>query len=138
LQAKNVQDALGTISKQLKTKNLPLKRSQRHLVRQKLGDANNYIRSAASKLGLQPQADEIPPDMAGLSRFVAMVNSGQNQLVEVQQQLDRMASQGANVNPAEMLSVQVKMGLAEQELNYTSVLLGKVIQSFTQLLNTQL
>lgn len=137
-QAKNAQDALGLIGQQLKTKNLQLKRSQSHLIRQKLSDAGRYIRSAGSKIGLNLQEPTLPPDMVGLARFISMVNSGQDQLVQVQKQLDKMAAQGANVNPAEMLSVQVKMGLAEQELNYTSLLLGKVIQSFTQILNTQL
>lgn len=137
-QANQMQDSLGTVSKQLNDQNLKLKRPQNHLVRQKLSDANGHIRAAAAKLGLQLQEGKIPSGVSALARFLAMVNDGQNQLVQVQQQLKKMAASGANVNPGEMLSVQVKMGLAQQEIQYTSTLLGKVIQSITQLLNQQL
>ena len=137
-QSRQAQDTLGTVEEQLKDKNLKLKRSQSHLVRQKLGDANSYIRAAGSKLGVQMPQGKMPPGLSGVARFIAMINEGQDQLVQVQAQLKKMAASGANVNPGDMMSVQVKMGLAAQEIEYTSQLLGKVIQSVTQLLNTQL
>lgn len=137
-QARQAQDTLGTVEKQLNDQNLKLKRSQTHLVRQKLTDANSYIRSAGSKLGLDLPEGKMPSGSSPITRFLAMVNEGQDQLVQVQAQLKEMAARGESVNPGEMLSVQVKMGLAQQEISYTSTLLGKVIQSITQLMNTQL
>lgn len=137
-QAGQVQDSLGTVEKQLGNQNLKLKRSQTHLVRQKLGDAGTHIRAAASKMGLNLEEGKVPSGLDTLSRFIAMVNDGQDQLSQVQEQLKKMSASGANVNPGDMLSIQVKMGIANQEIQYTTTLLGKVIQSFTQLLNTQL
>jgi len=137
-QAKTAQDSLGTVGKQLNDQNLKLKRSQSHLVRQKLGDANSYIRAAGSKLGLDLPEAKMPPGLSGISRFVAMINDGQDQLAQVQQQLKKMSAHNDQLTAGEMLSVQVKMGLAQQEIEYTSTLLGKVIQSVTQIINTQL
>ncbi len=137
-QGKQAQDTLGTVEDQLKNKNLKLKRSQSHLIRQKLGDANNYIRAAGSKLGIKMSEGKMPPGLSGIARFIAMINDGQDQLAGVQAQLKKMAASGANINPGEMMSVQVKMGLATQEIEYTSTLLGKVISSITMLMNTQL
>lgn len=137
-QAKQAQDTLGTVEKQLGDQNLKLKRSQTHLVKQKLTDANSYIRSAGSKLGVALPEGQTPSGSSPIARFLAMVNEGQDQLLQVQEQLKQMAARGESVNPGEMLSVQVKMGLAQQEISYTSTLLGKVIQSITQLMNTQL
>ena len=137
-QSKQAQDSLGTVEDQLKDKNLKLKRSQSHLIRQKLGDANNYIRAAGSKLGLKMSEGKMPPGLSGIARFIAMINDGQDQLAQVQQQLKETFKKGTNINAGEMLSVQVKMGLATQEIEYTSTLLGKVIQGITQLMNTQL
>ena len=137
-QASQTKDSLGTVEQQLNDKNLKLKRSQNHLVRQKLGDANSYIRTAGSKLGLNPSEGKMPPGLSGVSRFIAMVNDGQDQLAQVQELLKKMAARGESLTPGEMMSVQVKMGLAQQEISYTSTLLGKVIQSITQLMNTQL
>lgn len=137
-QAQTAQDSLGDVGKQLNDKNLKLKRSQSHLVRQKLGDANSYIRAAGSKLGVSASEPKLPPSVAGIGRFIAMINDGQDQLAQVQAQLKKMSAQGANINAGEMMSVQVKMGLAQQEIEYTSTLLSKVIQSITQIINTQL
>jgi hypothetical protein len=137
-QATTAQDSLGTVNKQLNDKNLKLKRSQSHLVRQKLGDANGYVRAAGTKLGAQMPDPQTSPGVSGISRFIAMVNDGQNQLVAVQQQLHHLAASGQQINPGEMMAVQVKMNLAQQEIEYTSTLLGKVIQSITTLMNTQL
>ena len=137
-QAKNAKDSLGTIEKQLKDKNLNLKRSQNHLVRQKLTDANSYIRSAGAKMGANLPDEQNYAKFQGGNRFIAMVNDGQNQLFQVQEQLKEMGKKGASVSPADMMAIQVKMGLAQQEIEYTSTLLGKVIQSTTQIMNTQL
>lgn len=137
-QANQTQDSLGTVEQQLNDKNLKLKRSQSHLVKQKLGDANSYIRTAGSKLGLQLTEGKLPPGVAGISRFIAMINDGQDKLAQVQAQLKKLSASGDSINAGEMLSIQVKMGLAQQEISYTSTLLGKVTQSITQLMNTQL
>lgn len=137
-QSKQMQDSLGTVEQQLNDPKLKLKRSQNHLVKQKLGDANSHIRAAGSKLGLDMQEGSVPPGTSALGRFIAMVNDGQDQLEGVQKKLQEMSASGANVSPADMLTIQVKMGLANQEIQYTSTILGKVIQSVTQLLSTQL
>lgn len=137
-QARNAQDSLGTVEKQLKDKNLKLKRSQSHLIRQKLGDANTHIRAAGSKLGVQTGEAKTPGGLSGVARFIAMVNDGQDQLMQVQDQLKKMSANGEQLNPGEMMSIQVKMGLAQQEIEYSSTLLSKVIQSLTQIINTQL
>ena len=52
--------------------------------------------------------------------------------------LKKLSASGDSISPGDMMSIQVKMGLAQQEISYTSTLLGKVIQSITQLMNTQL
>jgi hypothetical protein len=137
-QAKTTRDSLGTVEKQLSDQKLKLKRSQSHLVRQKLGDANSYLRAAGAKLGVESPEAKLPPTSAGVARFIAMINDGQDQLAQVQDQLKKMSAHGAQINPGEMMSVQVKMGLAQQEIEYTSTLLSKVIQSITQIINTQL
>lgn len=137
-QANQTQDALGTVQKQLGNQNLKLKRSQTHLVKQKLTDASSHIRAAGSKLGLDLPEGKLPPGLAPISRFIAMINDGQGQLAQVQALLKKISAGGKNVNPGDMMSIQVKMGLAQQEIEYTSTLLGKVIQSVTQLMNTQL
>lgn len=137
-QSKSMQDNLGTIHAQLKDPNLKLKRSQSHLLKNKLTDAQGYIRQAASKVGVESPPMEIEPGTNAIGRFIAYVNDGQDQLIQVQQKLKTMASKGQQLNAAEMLSVTVKMNLAQQEIEYSTTLLAKVIDSVKQIMNIQL
>jgi hypothetical protein len=139
MQAKNVQDSLGMIEKQLNDPNLKnLKRSQNYLLKQKLQDALDHVHSAGNKMGLQLPEEAQQTTTSALSRFVGMVNHGQKMMEEVQEHLNSIAKTPGKLSPGEMLAIQVKMATAQQELEYTSTLLSKVIQSITQLMNTQL
>lgn len=137
-QAKTVQDGLGTVHSQLNTPNLKLKRSQAHLLKNKLSSAHGYIQQAAEKVGINPSTQEASSESSPLGKFIAYVNDGQNQLIQVQNQLKQMSAHGGQLNAAEMLTVTVKMNLANQEITYSSTLLSKVIDSIKTIMNTQL
>ena len=138
VQAKAAQDSLGVVGNQLNQPNLRLKRSQAHLLKNKLNNAQTYIRQSAEKVGLHPQPFATPNGASAIGRFIAYVNDGQNQLVQVQQQLKQMSAKGQQLNAAQMLTVTVKMNLAQQEIDYSTTLLGKVMDSIKQIMNTQL
>jgi hypothetical protein len=137
-QAATMQDSLGTVGDQLKTPNLKLKRSQSHLLKTKLQDSNEYLRSAGAKIGVENPPAKIPGGLAPPVRFLAMLGDGQDQLMAVQKQIKTLSESEGGISPADMMYLQVKMGQAQQEIEYSSTLLGKVIQSITQLLQTQL
>lgn len=137
-QAKVAQDGLGTIGQQLKTPNMRLKRSQAHLLKNKLTDAQEHIRGASAKLGIDSPAFKPPSGGSVIGRFAAYINDGQDQLIQVQQQLKEMSANGKQLNAADMLSVTVKMNLAQQEIEYSTTLLGKVMESIKQVMNIQL
>jgi flagellar hook-basal body complex protein FliE len=137
-QARNAQDSLGNIGQQLNTPNLKLKRAQSHLLRNKLQDANSYIRSAGAKVGVEAPPMKPSTGASPIDRFIAYVNDGQDQLQAVQQKLKEMAASGEEIRPGDMMLIQVKMNLAQQEIEYSSTLLGKVIDSLKQIMNIQL
>lgn len=137
-QARNAQDSLGVVGNQLNDQNLKLKRSQAHLLKNKLTNAQTYIRQSAEKMGVQQQPFTTPNGATAIGRFIAYVNDGQNQLVQVQQQLKQMSAKGQQLNAAQMLTVTVKMNLAQQEIDYSTTLLGKIMDSIKQIMNTQL
>lgn len=137
-QSRNVQDGLGTVSQQLNTQNLKLKRSQSHLLKTKLQDANEAIRDSASKLDLQNPELKFPSEPGPMSRFLAYVGDGQDRLMAVQNELKTMSSTKGGVSPAKILYIQVKINQAQQEIDYATTLLSKVIDSLKTILNTQL
>lgn len=119
--------------------NLKFKRSQEYLMRNKLTDAQEHIQSASNKVG----APVVPPKQiaAGegpVGKFIGMVSDGENQLAAAQQKLEDLQKEGKTLNPADLMIIQVKLSQAQQELNYTSILLSKVVESFKQMMNIQL
>jgi hypothetical protein len=137
-QARSAQDSLGTVEQQLQTPNLKLKRSQTHLLKNKLQDSNEYLRSASAKLGIESSPLQLPSGASPIGRFLAYINDGQDQLDSVQQKLKELAASKNDIRPAEMLFIQVKMSQAQQEIEYSSTLLSKVIDSIKTIMNTQL
>jgi hypothetical protein len=135
-QATAAQTTLGDINSQLSTPNLKLKQSSKYLLKNKLTDANGHLATAGTKLGLQPQE---PTQLSGpFGKFIGLVTDGQNQMRAAQQQLQALKAKGDQLSPADMLLVQVKLNLAQQELEYSSVVLSKAIDDMKQLFNVQL
>lgn len=137
-QAKQAQDSLGTIADQLKTPNLKFKRSQSHLLRNKLHDAHTYLRDASQKMGVEAPPMEMPAGAGALERFIAYVNHGQTLLNNTQERIQELSAKQKQLSPADFLFVQVKMSQAQQEIEYSSTLLSKVVDSIKALINVQL
>lgn len=133
------QDSMANVRNQLdKLKNTKLTRSQTHLVRNKLTDANTHLRAANSKMGAETP-DAPPPSGHGpIAKFLSYVTDGENQLAAARQKLGSLAKSGDQLRPADMLLVQIKLNQAEQEISYASMLLNKVTSSINQILSTQL
>ena len=137
-QMNSTSGVLGDIQNQLKTKNLKLKPPQKYLLRNKLNESNALIRSAASKLGVKVGA---PPGTLSrqnpIARFINMVNDSQVQLEAAQEQVGTLNKSG-HVNPGDLLMVQIKISKAQQELEYSSVLLSKAVEDVKTLFQIQL
>lgn len=137
-QMKSTSGVLGDLQQQLQTKNLKLKPSHKYLLRNKLSESNNHIRSAASKLGVK--VGEPPTTLSRqnpVARFLSLVNDGQVQLQAAQQKLMTLNKTG-KAEPGQLLMVQVKLSKAQQELEYSSVLLSKAVEDVKTLFNIQI
>lgn len=137
-QSRSAQDTLGTVKDQLRTKNLKLKRSQSHLLRNKLTDAHTALQGAGAQLGVNREDPNFSSALTPIDRFISYVDSGQEQLIAMQEKLKEMAAHPDKLNPAQMMLVQVKLSQAQQAVEYSSALLGKVIDAIKTIMNTQL
>lgn len=138
-QAKTAQDSLGTVEKQLGTKNLKFTRSQAHLVRNKLGDANTHLQAAGDKLGANMPQERAPTaGITTIGRFLSYIGDGQDKLTAIQGKLQELAASPNQLTAGQMLLVQVKMSQAQQEVEYSSMLVSKVVESLKTLLNISL
>ena len=138
-QMSSTSSVLGDVQNQLHTKNLNLKQSQKYLLRAKLTSANQNIRSAADKSGVD--VGPLPPTSARQSpvkKFLNLITDGQNQLHQTQEMIQNMKTSGGSLSPAELLTIQVKLAKAQQELEYSSVLLSKAVDDIKTMFNIQL
>ncbi len=137
--ANESQATLGDIANQLGTPNLKLNHSQKYVLQNKLGNASDLLRSANVRLGANPGE---PPNLSAatgpLGKFLSLVNDGTAQIANAKQQISSISSQGTEINPADMLLIQMKLNKAQQELEFSSILLSKAVDDFKQLMNTQI
>jgi hypothetical protein len=138
-QAKSVHSMLGDINTNLQTKNLKLKQSDRASLRNKLTNANSYLKAANTKIGAEV-AEEPPPAAGGgiLGKFLGLVTQGQSNVAAAQKQLLDMKSKGASLNPADFLAIQIKLAHAQQEIEYASMMLANTVSGLKTLFNIQL
>lgn len=131
-QIENMQNNLGT-------PNLRFKSSQARLLESKLTDANTHISSASQKMGLpsMPQTN-IPPGSGPVFKFLSMLTDGQRQLLAAKAQVEKFKSSGQALNPGDMLLIQIKLSQAQQEIEYSSILLSKVVDIVKQMINIQI
>ena len=138
-QATSAHGTLGDIANQLNTPKLKLKQSTKYPLKNKLSSAKGQIQSASTKLGA-PLVDE-PDQKAGggpLQKYLSMITGGQRQLDAAQAHLQQISDGGDQMNPADMLLVQIKLNKAQQQLEYSSMLLSKAVDDMKMLINIQL
>lgn len=138
-QSNSVISTLGDINSQLNTPNLKLKSSTKYVVKNKMMDANMTLRSANQKLGADVPEPPDPSTFQGpLGRFFAYLSDGQAQMEAAKQQLQNLKNKGQALTPGDFLLVQVKLNKAQQELEFSSVLLSNAVSALKTLMQVQL
>jgi hypothetical protein len=138
-QAQMAQNTLTDLHSQIQDPSLKLKSSQKYVVNNKLEDAHANIKAVGSKLGV-PETETTPAKSAGgpLGKFLGYVNGGMADMEAVQKHLGELSAKGTQLGAADLLLIQVKMNKAQQQLDFTSVMLSKVVEDFKTLMNVQL
>ncbi len=140
-QVVHAQTTLGDINGMLTTPNLKVKPSSKYILRNKLTEASQHVRTVNAKLGgkeVSEEESEIPAGSGPIQKFLSYVGGSQAALANAQDRLNALAAKGDQMNPAEFLFVQVKMNKAQQLLDYSSVLLAKAIDDMKQIFGVQL
>ncbi|MGE5195912.1 MAG: hypothetical protein ACM3JI_01110 [Anaerolineae bacterium] len=138
-QINSARGTMGDVHDLLQTPNLKLKRSSKYLLKNKLSDAKAHLHAASAKMGSKEVAEE--PVSAGsgpIDKFLAYVTDGQNQLEAAKRHLQQLKDTGGQLNPADLLLIQIKLNKAQQELEYSSVLLSKAVDDMKMIFNIQL
>jgi flagellar hook-basal body complex protein FliE len=137
-QVQLAQSTMGDLQSQLSYPGLKLKASEKYVVQNKLSDANTSFKAVNQKLG-SPLAEPPTSEATGpLAKFLDYVSDGVNQMESAKRQIAQLKNKGHSLNPADFLLIQIKMNKAQQELDFTSVLVSKAVENFKTLMNIQL
>ncbi len=136
-QVNTVGASLDSLQGQLEANaKVKMKKQHSRLLENNLKKANTHIQSASTKLGV-PSSSYTPKGTGPIRRFLGYVTNGQRQILAAKKQLETLKTEDS-LNPAALISVQVKLSQAQQELEYSSILLGKVVDMFKQMMNIQI
>jgi hypothetical protein len=128
--------SLGDLQNKLNTPNLKLKPSQKYLLRNKLQEAHSQIRQVAEKAGVDVGPPPSPLTRNNpLGKFLSMLTDGEAKLNSAQQTI---ASFKGQLQPADLLLMQYKLTRAQQEIEYSSVLLSKAVDDIKTIFNIQI
>jgi len=129
----------NSLQKKLSIPKLSLKRSESSLIDLKLQKATKSISDITTDITGSSFAKTQTPQGAGpATRFLAMITDGQNGLIETQKKLQEFEASGNNLTPTKLLQIQVQLAQAQQELEYSSIILSKCIDVLKSTLNIQI
>ncbi len=138
-QMESTSGVLGDLQNQLQTKNLKLKQSQKYLLRNKLSDASSLLDTVAKNTGATvPETTPNISRQSPIAKFISYVTNGQNRMRDAQKMISTLGAGGKPLNPGKLLLIQVKLAKAQQELEYSSVLLSKAVDDVKQVFNIQI
>ncbi len=139
-QTDTTQGHIHTMQKTLTANpNLKVRRSDQNLLQNKLENANDYLKAANKRMGVELPEASIPSSQAGpVTRFLAFLTDGQNQLIAAKDRLQILSTKTGEINPGELLILQVQLSQAQQELEYSSTLLGKVVDISNKFMQLQI
>lgn len=133
------------IKSKLQTPGLEIKDSVNNLLQNKLTHIDDNIRIALNKTGLEGTSGvpttltlTPPPSQNPIMRFLGFMTDGQYQMKRLALQVENWHLNGVDINPAAMLSVQIKVNYITQELEFFSSLLNKALESTKTIMNVQI
>jgi hypothetical protein len=130
-------DRMGNLSNMIQTPNLKVSKADQKLIMKKLPRANESIRSAAKQVGVDVGPKLVAPkDMNLMQKALLYVSDSQAKLNAASQQVSRLNSTGM-LNPGDMLSLQVKINAADQDVQFCTATVGKMVDAVKTLMNIQ-
>lgn len=128
------------IKKALESPNVSVKKSAQSLLNSKLEHIDESLKVALSKTGIEyvpvAEAGKTPNRVNPIERFLSFLTDGQWQLEKLGDELKTM-SDSKEITPVNMLAIQVKVGMIQQELELFSTLLSKGLDSVKTIMNIQ-
>lgn len=140
-QSRETIDRINRIKETLATtQDSGIKASYQDLLRNKLSHIDESLQIALSKAGVE-YTSEVKSEPKGLlspiEKYMGYLTQSQDQLMNLSTQIEELHNNNKELSPATMLSIQIKVGYIQQELEFFTSLLNKALESTKTLMNVQ-
>lgn len=127
------------LKEQLNTVNSEISRPVRSSMQRSLIHIDESLKIALSKVGVDytPPTNNAPGLVAPVQKFLGYLSNGQAQLEALSTQLTTLNERNEHITPANMLALQLKMGVITQQIEFFSSLLNKCLESTKTIMNVQ-
>ncbi len=137
-QAENTVEKIDSVKRKLATPELGLPPSVQNVLRSKLTHIDESLKIALSKVGV----DYVPPDkpkglISPVQRFIGYLTHSQGQLESLGAEAQRLHDNRDQLSASSLLSIQLKVGLIQQQLEFFSNVLNKALESTKTIMNVQ-
>ncbi|CCB85515.1 putative uncharacterized protein [Parachlamydia acanthamoebae UV-7] len=139
-QTQTVVKQIDSIRNTLATSDLELNGSVRNLLRNKLSHVDDNLKVALQKAGVEYTPPEVvaPVKTNPIEHFLGLLTHSQFQLEHLANDVQIMHANRAEINPANMLLIQIKVGFIQQEMEFFTSVLTKSLDSTKTIMNVQI
>jgi len=115
--------------------------AQQALLTEKLNHVNSSLKTVLSKSGvelksIEPTQTSIDPSHPAV-RFLRTLTQSQDQMMQISNEIGRLNATGDRLSPERLLAVQIKLGFVQQQMEFFSNLLNKLLESTKTIMNVQ-
>ena len=139
-QAKDLISQIDKVKSQISQTQTDIKPSYQTLLRNRLGHIDDNLKIALQKAGIEytpPPAVAETGKTNPVQRFVDLLTNSQRHLENLGSTIENLNLTGAQLSPANMLAIQMKMGYVQQQIELFTSLLNKALESTKTIMNVQ-
>ncbi len=129
-QMEDLKSKLSSIS------NLP-EGSTHDVLKNKLSHIDESLKVSLDRAGVEYSPNAKASGKSPIENFLNLLGDGQARLESIQTDMATMQLQKKEMSPATMLSLQIKVGFIQQEIELFTSLLSKAIESTKTIMNVQ-
>lgn len=131
---------MDEVKKVLSDPNIKIKHSVQTLLQKKLVHVEDNLKIALEKAGIEytpVDKSQAKGLLNPIKRFIGYLTHGQDQLQNLSNHIHELGITGRELSPADMISVQIKVGRIQQEIEFFTSLLNKALESTKTIMNVQ-
>jgi len=138
-QAKDVISQIENVKTRLTNAKGEIKPSYQTLLKNRLTHIDDSLKIALNKVGLEytpPVVDNKAGSSNAVKTFLSFLTNSQNQLQNLDNVIEKFNADG-QLTAANMLTIQMKMGYVQQQVELFTSLLNKALESTKTIMNVQ-